>query len=371
MVNKLIIKLPAYLILIIIAFSVLFITNTYANKSHKRHTSFKYQASVWKKVARHMNLKSYAHNEYVHEQIRRYLSHTSSLYKLTKNATPYISYVMAELKKRGMPLELALLPMIESNYNPKLVSNKGAAGLWQMMPSTALDLGIRINWWYDGRLDIVASTHAALDYLQYLHDYFKSWPLTFAAYNSGIGTVQKAIRYNRIRGLNTDYRSLPLPQQTKEYVPKIVAIATILSNPKIYRLPIHAVSNKRVFTSIKLHYPISIRKVARLSRCRVSTIRKLNPGFKRAKPAPNRTYHVLVPVSRVSRFKAKWAQYVLKVKANAIKNAVYTVKLGDSLSTIALQLHVTLLALRATNHLTSNLIKAGQSLYIPPSHRKA
>lgn len=339
--------------------------NVWKRISHSLKT-FKRPQSVWQKIASHMNLKLYAHNELVHQQVRWYLIHSKALYRLTKNAEPYLAYIISELKKRDMPLELALLPMVESSYNPILTSKKGAVGLWQMMPITARDLGISMNWWYDGRRDIVASTHAALDYLQYLHDYFKSWPLTFAAYNSGIGTVQKAIRQNKALGLPTYYRSLDLPQQTKEYVPKIVALAMILSNPQQYHLPIHPVTNRQMFTSVRLNYPLSLTQVATLAHCRLSTVHKLNPGFKRKKPAPGRShYNVLLPTSRVTTFHTHLKHYLLAANSHKVKTNVYHVQHGDSLISIAHKHHVSLLALRESNHLYSNMIRAGQSLYIP------
>jgi len=272
---------------------------------------------------------------------------------------------MQEIKKRGMPLELALLPMIESNYNPNQVSPAKAAGLWQLMPTTARGLGVLINWWYDGRRDIITSTHVALDYLQYLHDNFNSWPLAFSAYNAGMGTVSKAIHYNKVRGRATNFWSLRLPQQTRSYVPKLIAIAIILSHPERYHIPVKKVFNRPYFTRVTVNFPISFYQLAKFAHTSIYNIRRLNPGFKRQKLSPRKSYNLLIPNSRIGHFKQNLTNYLAKTTTLQRAKHLYTVKNGDTLSTIAAKHKVTTASLRNNNHLNSDLIRIGQALYIP------
>ncbi|WP_304986043.1 transglycosylase SLT domain-containing protein [Coxiella-like endosymbiont] len=159
---------------------------------------FFHSNNLWTAISPHFAIyEKYVNNFYVQNQIRWFRPRQSYLYELTQNARPYIYYVLQQTRKRRMPAEIALLPMIESNYNPFLYSKRGATGLWQLMPETATGFGLLINWWYDERRDVIASTNAALNYLQYLHNYFHSWLLAVAAYDAGEGTVTAAIRYNR------------------------------------------------------------------------------------------------------------------------------------------------------------------------------
>lgn len=323
--------------------------------------------NIWYAIGKKIDTSSYQHNYAVQKQIRWYIAHQDSLRVLTQNAQPYIYYVATEVQRRKMPIELALLPMIESDYMPNRRSEANANGLWQLMPNTARALGLNMNHWYDGRNDVVASTHAALTYLQHLQAYFHSWPLTFAAYNAGIGTVNRAIFYNKTHHRPTDYWSLPLPQQTKEYVPKLLAIATILANPSNYHLDIYPVKNTAYFDAITINTPLSLSKVAELSHTNIKMIQALNPAFIQEKPMPATHYHVLIPVNNTIPFSINLAHYVQKIKSPSARTKIYLVKNGDSLSKIANQYHITLTDLRDCNKLTTSLIRVGQSIYIPES----
>lgn len=318
--------------------------------------------NIWQEIADSLNIAQYTNNASVKKEINWYKEHPESLVKISQNAEPYIYYVTSEIKRRHMPLEIALLPMIESNYDPATTSTASASGLWQLMPSTARDLGVNINHWYDGRKDIVSSTHAALNYLQYLRERYGSWSLAFAAYNSGGGTVRKAIRYNKKHHKPTDYNSLPLPAETKRYVPKLLAIATILANPKTYHIAVKPVKNSPYFAEVPVETAINLDKVAELAGTDIAVINRLNPGFKHSTIVSNKSYKVLVPVSQENNFRANLTDYLEQHKDS---NNVYTVQLGDSLSKIANDFHISTKFLKRSNHLSTTLIKVGQLIYIP------
>src|SRR5579872_1697739 len=191
--------------------------------------------NVWDALRLEFNLPHYENNPEVQVQIEWFLTHNHFLMESTSRAGPYIYYILQQVRKRHLPAELVLLPVIESSYNPFSNSYMGAAGIWQIMPETASGFGIKRNWWYDGRRDIIASTKAALNYLAYLQNFFEgNWLLAIAAYNTGEGSVLSAIRRNVSTGMNTDFWSLPLSQQTRDYVPRLLALAEIISHPDRY-----------------------------------------------------------------------------------------------------------------------------------------
>ena len=184
----------------------------------------KLHPDLWQVINRSEKLQFDINQKDIQTQIRHYTANPHTLPTLANNAKPYLYYVYQQTQQQHMPVELALLPMVESNYNPFLYSSRGATGLWQIMPGTASGFNLDINWWYDGRRDIRASTQAAFTYLKYLHDYFDDWLLAIAAYNCGEGTVIKAIHHNKALHKPTDFWSLSLPYQTKNYLPKLLAL---------------------------------------------------------------------------------------------------------------------------------------------------
>lgn len=328
--------------------------------------------SIWKSMSRHFRLNSRYYNNYrVKKEVQRLKHHQYYIYKLTRNAQPYIYYVLQQTKKRHIPDEIALIPMIESTYNPFDYSHVGATGLWQLMPGTASGFGLKINWWYDGRRDVVASTNTALNYLQYLHDYFHSWLLAIAAYNSGEGTVINAIRYNRRHHRPTDFWDLPLPQQTKNYVPKLLALAAIIKYHAQYGLRLIPVPNKPFFTTVTLKKQMSLQRLAKLSNISEKMFRRLNPGFRRWATMPNHPYHILVPISKKQILLANLekANRHTKTKHNS-KWVYHRVRPGESLSTIASRYDTSVGALRNINKLKSNMILIGENLLIPVAQAK-
>lgn len=340
-----------------------------ATPSTSRHTwhfsdFFSSHRNFWTVISHQFELdRQYSNNYYVRKQIRWFRKQQYYIFELTRNAQPYIYYILEQTRKRGMPAEIALLPMIESNYNPFVYSRVGAVGLWQLMPGTASGLGIRINWWYDGRRDLVASTNAALNYLQYLHDYFHSWLLAIAAYNSGEGTVVNAIRYNRRHHRPTDFWSLPLPQETRNYVPKLLALAHVLKYHNSYGIRLIPVENEPYLTSVKVKKQMNVRSLAKLAKTSPKTIRKLNAGFRRWTTAPDHSYNILVPLDKATTFKTNLA--LVESQSKNSKWIHHRVQSGETLSALADRYNTTINALRHINKLSTNVLQIGENLLIP------
>lgn len=328
------------------------------------------QSNIWGVLGSKFTLEgNYAENYYVQRQIRWYRKQKSYITDLSRNAKPYIYYVLEQTRKRGMPAEVAILPMIESDYNPFVYSNRGATGLWQLMPGTASGFGLAINWWYDGRRDVVASTNAALNELQYLHDYFHNWLLAFAAYDAGQGAVVNAIRYNRRHHRPTDFWSLPLPEETKIYVPKLLALAHILDHPRAYGVKLTPVANKPYFTTVRLKSQVNLVHVAVLADTSAGVIQHLNAGFRRTDTMPHHPYNLLLPISQTSTFKEKLADNHDVLSSHLAFNDKWTyhkVRAGDSLRVLAARYDTSVYAIRKMNALNSNAaLRIGENILIP------
>jgi membrane-bound lytic murein transglycosylase D len=223
--------------------------------------------------------------------------------KMMDRSQKYLFYVVGEVEKRGMPSEIALLPMIESAYNPIAISRSKAVGIWQFIPSTGRLYGLNQDWWHDKRRNVVEATNAALDYLQKLHTLFGSWDLALAAYNAGEGTVGRAIAKNRAKGLPTDYAHLKLPGETKDYVPKLQAIKNIVSNPSQYGLYIDSIPNKPYFTSVEAPAVINADLAANLAEISYDEFLLLNAEHRRPLIRTNdKTQRLILPINAADTF---------------------------------------------------------------------
>lgn len=236
------------------------------------------------------------------------LANPAFLRNASQRASPYLHFIVENLDQRAMPTELALLPIIESAYNPKASSIRDAAGLWQFMAATGRDFNLRQTAWYDGRRDVVASSQAAMDYLTRLHDQFKGdWLLAMAAYNAGEGTVARAVEANQRRGLPTDYWHLSLPRETQDYVPRLLALSLLVREPEAYGVTLSPVANAPYFTVLELTRPIDLSQLAATAGIDEAVLLGLNPAFLRKKTVDGPS-HLLVPRDQLRQLSASLAR---------------------------------------------------------------
>lgn len=295
--------------------------------------------------------------------LKRYQRHPKGIVKQTENARLYIHYIVGELEKRGMPTELALLPFVESRYDPFAYSSGRASGLWQFIPSTGKHFGLKENWWLDERRDVIASTQKALHYLSYLHKHFKGdWLLAIAAYNAGEGTVGKAIIFNKYQKKPTDYWSLPLPTETKNYIPKLLAWKKLVNRPQDYGVQLTNIPNKPQFAALDIGSQIDLAKLADVSNIAIEQIYALNPAYNRWATDPDAPHQLLFPIDKVDEVKATLADYPPQERLQWHR---YTIKPNDSLSRIAKHYNTTTASIKSINQLKSSRIRVGKTLLIP------
>ncbi|RFQ41161.1 LysM peptidoglycan-binding domain-containing protein [Pseudomonas sp. ATCC 13867] len=327
------------------------------------------QNDIWERMRVGFQLQDQIDtNPRIERQRLWFMSNPSFLENASERGSPYMHYVVERLEERDMPLELALLPVIESSYNPMAVSRAQAVGLWQFIPSTGTHFNLRQTNFYDGRRDITASTNAALTYLTRLHDMFNGdWLLALAAYNAGEGTVSRAIERNQRLGLPTDYWNLPLPKETQDYVPKLLALSQLVMAPNIYGISLNPIANEPYFTSIRVKPGLDLSRVAALADLDEDELYQLNPAFKRriTRDGPQ---HLLVPLDKADTLKAgidtlKPQPLVASATSKSLQQ--YRVRKGDSLHSIAQRYRLSVAELKSANRLSANRLRSGQVLVIP------
>ncbi len=295
----------------------------------------------------------------------RWLSNNQRyLDRVTEQSKPYIYYIANELRENDMPMELALLPIVESAYDPFALSPSKALGVWQFMPHTGRNFGLKQNHWYDGRRDIVASTDAAVRYLKRLNTMFDGdWLLTIAAYNAGEGTIRRAIAKNRKLGKGTDFWSLPLSQQTQSYVPQLLALSKVIADPEKYDLEMDAIPNNPYFTTVNVSSPVDLAQAARMADINPKELRNLNAGYNKWITDPTGPHQLLVPVADAAQFTLNLDK-LPKIAPIQVAGD-YKVKSGDTLGAIANRFGTSVAAIQFANNLKSSQLKIGQSLSIP------
>ncbi|MGI5308824.1 LysM peptidoglycan-binding domain-containing protein [Rheinheimera sp. WS51] len=297
------------------------------------------------------------------EQRNLYSASQSYLDRISTRAQPFLYYIVQELEKRNMPLELALLPIVESAFDPYAYSHAAAAGMWQFMPATGKRFGLTQNFWYDGRRDVIASTNAALDYLTYLHDTLEGdWLNAIAAYNSGEGRILRAIKRNKKRRLPTDFWSLDLPAETTAYVPKLLALVDILQRPDDFDLVWKFIPNEPQLALVEVDSQIDLTIAAEMAGISVSQLQSLNPGFKQWATDPDRAHTLVLPLDSQQKFQQKLASTAEK---DRLRWQRYTVVKGDTLGKIAQQHNTAVTAIQRINKLKGHTIRLGQHLLIP------
>ncbi|PKO90122.1 MAG: lytic transglycosylase [Betaproteobacteria bacterium HGW-Betaproteobacteria-10] len=290
-----------------------------------------------------------------------YQNRPDALRRMVERSRPYLYHIVEELKHRGMPTELALLPMVESAFNPMAYSPAHAAGLWQFIPSTGKRFNLEQNWWKDERRDIVAATGAALEYLQIIYEMQGDWHLALASYNWGEGAVKRAVEKNDARGLGTDYGSLKMPNETRNYVPKLQALKNIFGNPKLLaELGIPEVLNKPYFATVDTTQPIDVKIAARLAEMPISEFKALNPSHNR--PVIMADSAVVIPEDKLQTFKNNLKKYT----APLTQWQAYTIKAGEKINKVAARFGITLADLYEANGLRPKVsVMQGSAILVP------
>lgn len=322
---------------------------------------------VWSVLRNQLSIDHETTQPLVQEQIRWLSAHPSYLQNVARQSEPYIYHILTEIKKRNLPGELALIPIIESAYDPFAYSGAGAAGLWQIMPDTANDLGLKRDWWFDGRRSIRPSTDAALNYLVYLNKFFNgNWALAIAAYDAGEGTIAKAIKAQNYSINSASFWKLSVPRETRAYVPRLFALAEIIKNPERYKVKLPTIPYLPYFREVNIGSQIDLNHAAKLAGISYSELIKLNPGFNRWATAPNQPHKLLIPTEKVARFNRNLATVPKDKRVSWLR---YKVQKRDSLASIAQRNHTTVTLIKQLNSLKTEKLRLGQSILIPATKK--
>ncbi|RPE03413.1 murein transglycosylase D [Candidatus Pantoea deserta] len=313
-------------------------------------------------------------NSRIREQKQKYLKNKSYLHDVTLRAEPYMYWIVEQIHKRKMPMELVLLPIVESAFDPHATSSANAAGIWQIVATTGKNYGLKQNQWYDGRRDVVASTKVALDMMQRLNKMFDGdWLLTVAAYNSGEGRVLKAIKQNKARGKPTDFWNLSLPRETTVYVPKMLALSDLLKNNKRYGIKLPTPDESRALARVEVGQQMQLTQAAEMAGMSLSKLKSFNTGYKKGATAPNGPQYILVPKSHVAKLRNSLASGDIaavqptQLAKTSTAGSSYKVRRGDTLSGIASKLGVSVATLKQQNSLQGASIRPGQTLTVGDS----
>lgn len=352
--------------------------------THERDTiPITQQDNLWQFISHDLTI-TVPDNRQVREQKAFYLSKKSYLHNVLLRADPYLYWIVEQIQARQMPMELALLPIVESAFNPYAKSPANAAGIWQIIPSTGRIYGLKQSKGYDGRYDIAAATTAALDILQRLNTMFNGdWLLTIAAYNSGEGRVLRAIKNNEAQGKPTDYWSLQLPKETTEYVPRLLALSDIFRHNQRYGLQLPATQKERALVKVPINAPVDISQISQITGIDKAKLKTFNAGVRGSIYGLNGPQYVMVPHKYASSLSdaLENGQFIpvsesliasnrsvinREAAGRSGKTATrhYKVRTRDTLSGIARQLNVSVKDLQAWNKLRGNLIKPGQTLLV-------
>jgi membrane-bound lytic murein transglycosylase D len=320
---------------------------------------------LWQHIRSGYNLSPAQMHETVAKQISWYQRNPNYLKTVFGRAEPFIFYVTDELDKAGLPLELALLPIVESTYDPLAYSHSHAVGLWQFIPSTARSLGLHRDRWYDGRRDVVLSTQAAIKYLKYLHRRFDNdWLLALAAYNSGEGNVRKSMARNRKLGKPVDFWSIKLPRETRNYVPQLLALAALIEKPEEYKIELPSIKDSAYFEMVEIKSQIDLNKIVEISNIKGEDFTKLNPAYRRSNTPPRGSYNILLPLGSAEPLRELLATTDPR---SWVPYTEYSVASGDTLSEIAQRFKISTAQLKVRNNMGSDRLRIGQVLYIPQS----
>jgi len=317
---------------------------------------------IWQRIRGGFRLAGQDHR-FVKPYIDWYAKHQAYLDRVAERARPFLYDIVKEIEARDMPMEIALLPVVESAFQPFAYSPGRAAGIWQFIPGTGKMYGLKQNWWYDGRRDVPAATKAALKYLSRLHKRFDGdWLLALASYNSGEGRVARAIRKNKKKGRPTDFWSLDLPAETKGYVPKLLAISAIVARSADYNIVLGSIPDEPYLQHVDIGSQIDLALAAELADLPIETIYKLNPAFNRWATDPKGPHKLSLPIDKTKGFLDALAKVD---KKNRIRWERHRIRQGETLGHIARKFQTSVALLQEVNNIRDKWIRAGQSIIIP------
>lgn len=324
------------------------------------------EEDTWQRIRNGFDLPDVKHRR-IDQELNWFKRHPEYIKRVVERARPYLHFIIETIEKEGLPSDLALLPIVESAFQPFAYSHGRAAGIWQFIPSTGRRYGLKQNWWYDGRRDVYASTKAAVKLLKNLHRNFKGdWMHALAAYNTGGSRVKRAIRKNKYRGKPTDFFSLRLPKETRAYVPKLLALREIIEFPEKYGIELEPIANKPYFEHVKLDSQIDLALAAEMAELPLDDLYHLNSGYNRWATSPKGPFDLLIPVTHVEQFKTKLAEVPAKKRIRWVRHRV---RKGETLGTIAQKFHTSISTIKRVNHLRGKTIRAGRGLTIPVASR--
>ena len=319
--------------------------------------------NIWERLIHNFQLPGCADHESSVKWARWYAAHPEYMERIFKRAQPWIYFITEELERRELPGELALLPIVESAYDPFAYSSGRALGAWQFISSTGKNYGLNQNWWYDGRRDVWASTNAALDYLSYMNGMFDGdWLSTLAGYNAGENGVKRQVRKNRKAGKPADFWNLRLPKETRGYIPKLLGLTCLFANPEHYDFEIPPTANQQVIAAVDLGSQADLVLVSQMAAVPIDVMFTLNPGFNRWATSPDGPYLVVLPVEGAQLLEARLET---TDPSDLMKWDQVVVNNGDSLSRISARHNVPVSVLRSSNNLDNDLIQPGQKLLLP------
>jgi len=319
------------------------------------------QGDLWSRIRDGFQLPD-LNDDLVQTQLNWYLARPDYVQRMTDRSQKYLYHIVAELETRHMPTELALLPFIESAYNPQALSVAKAAGMWQFVPDTGRDYNLKQNMFQDQRRDVLASTNAALDHLSRLHDMFGDWYLALAAYNWGEGNVQRAIARNQAAGLPTDYESLKLPNETRNYVPKLQAVKDLIAHPELYNLTLPPIPNRPYFVTVKTSHDIDVDVAARLAGMTVDEFKALNPSFRQPLIVGSAGSPILLPFDNAQKFEGGLKSYDGQLSSWT----TYTVNTRERPAELAQRIGVDPAVLMSVNKIPAGMrLRSGSTLLVP------
>ena len=319
--------------------------------------------NVWAELVSNFSLPNCDGHEESLVWTRWYADHGEYMARVMKRAQPWIYYIAQELEARDMPGELALLPIVESAYDPFAYSSGMALGTWQFIASTGKQYGLRQDWWYDGRRDVWSSTQAALDYLEHLNKKFDGdWMLALAGYNSGENRVAREIKKNLKKGKPADFWNIRLPKETKGYVPKLLGLTCLYKNPESYGFEFPKAANQPVIAAVDMEAQTDLVLISQFSEVSIDVLFSLNPGFSRWATSPKGPWRIVLPLEGAQKLQQHMESHP---GSTLMKWDQVLVESGDTLSGLASRHHVPVSVLRSTNNLKSDTIRVGQKLRLP------